>query len=246
MKRRTLLASSISLGFAGLPLIARAGTQVAPSNRVNLFLDATSPFVAADWTLGSTPSLGAVKILKSTGNSTYFLLLNLPTNVGIAGSGKRFLLDSITNVGSVNARISDTLNSATGQCVDFAKSMIGSIDLTNKWHAGTKLGSIPNAQLAAQLAPGTMIAYFGTSPTSASLYSSVGQHVAIVLSIVKDAAGNPTGVNVVDENYLNGFTVTANGTSGSSPQTISKHLLKWTDGTSGIRSASQYNIVDLY
>lgn len=242
MKRRTLLASSISLGFAGLPIIARASVQVAPSNRVNLFLDSTSPFVTADWTLGSTPSLGAVKILKSTGNSTYFLLLNLPTNVGIAGSGKRFLLDSITNVGSVNARISDTLNSVTGQCVDFAKSMIGSVSATTTWHAGTKLGNISNAQLATQLVPGTMIAYFNGN----TIYPSSGGHVAIVLSVATDAAGNPTGVNVVDENYLNGFTVTANGTSGPSPQTISKHLLKWTDGTSGIRSASQYNIVDLY
>ncbi len=87
-----------------------------------------------------------------------------------------------------------------------------------------------------------MIAYFNGS----TIYPSSGGHVAIVLSVAKDAAGNPTGVNVVDENYLNGFTVTANGTSGTSPQTISKHLLKWTDGTSGIRSASQYNIVDLY
>lgn len=246
MKRRTIFNIFASFILSLFFSQAYAATQVAPLNRVNLFLDSTSPFVTADWTLGSTPSLGALKILRSTVNSTYFLLLNLPTNVGIAGSGKKFILDSITNVGSANARISDIANSPAGQCVDFAKSMIGSIDQTNKWHAGTKLGNIPNAQLTTQLAPGTMIAYFGVNPTSTSLYSNVGQHVVIVLSVAKDAAGNPTGLNVVDQNYLNGFTVTANGTSGPSPQTISKHFLMWTDGTAGIRSASKYNIVDLY
>jgi hypothetical protein len=240
MKLRTLIISSVfTLSFNAI-----AAVQVAPASRVNLFLDSTSPFVSADWTVGSTPSLGSLKILRSTANTKYFLLLNFPTNVGISGSKKRFLLDSITNVGATHTRISDTFNSYTGQCADFAKSMIGSTDGTSTWHAGTKLGDIPNTQLTSQLVPGTMIAYFNGS----SIYPSNGTgHVAIVLSVAKDAAGNPTGVNVVDQNFLVSPTVvTANGTSGSAPQTISKHFLKWTDGTSGLRSASKYHIVDLY
>lgn len=224
-----------------------AATQVAPSNRVNLFLDSSSPFSTSDWTIGSTSSLGTVKILKSNPNVEFNILMQMPSNLGVTGSGKRFRLDSINFNGVGHARISDTWNSATGQCVDFAKTMIGSTDPTTKWHPGTKLKNIAKTQLSTELKPGTMIAYFGSSATSTSTYSQIGQHVAIVLNVVTDGSGNPIGINVVHQNYLvSPFSITVNGIAkGAAPQTIAKHYMKWSD-TSGLRSAGEYHIVDLY
>lgn len=238
------LSLLLSIGFAN-PVFANV--PVVPSNRLNLFLDSTSPFVASDYTIGTTPSLGQVKILKSNGNTDFYLALNMP-NLGIPSTNKHFILDSVIFNSSAHTRISDRYNSLTGQCVDFVKAMIDdTINTTSKWHANEKLSLIPKSQLASKLAPGTVIAYFGSSATQGNTYSNIGQHTAIILNISTDSSGNPVGGNVVHENFLvSPFTITVNGTqAGSAPQTIDKNYLNWSD-TSGIRSLGQYWTVDIY
>lgn len=236
MKLRSIFISTI----LAISFNAQAATQIAPTNRVNLFLDSTTPFTSSDWINATSTTIGSVKVVKSTGNTTYQLLLNFPTNMGISGSNKRFLLDSVNSLGSVNARISDTYNGYMGQCVDFAKSMIGSTDATSKWHAGTKLSDIPVNQRATVLRPGTMIAYFAGD----SVYPSNGSgHVAIVLSVASDGSG----VHVIDQNFVNGFALKV-GTiqyAASSNTLIAKHLMPWTD-TAPRRAVGEYHIVDLY
>lgn len=219
-----------------------AATQIAPSNRVNLFLDSATPFTASDWVSGSSNTIGNVKVLKSTGNTVYYLSLQMP-NLGISGTGKKFLLDSITSLGASETRISDTTNSATGQCVDFAKVMIGgSTATTSKWHTGTKLSTLTTVtQRTSALVPGTMIAYFNGSST----YPGGGLgHVAIVLSVASDGSG----ITVVDQNFINGFSLNVGGTIYGAPTSntlLGKHFMPWTD-SSARRAASEYHIVDLY
>jgi hypothetical protein len=216
-----------------------AATQVAPSNRVNLFLDSTTPFGASDWTVATSTTIGNVKLVKSTGNTEFYLKLNMP-NLGITGSGKRFLLDFVTYAGGSYSRMSDTYNTANGQCVDFAKLMIGSTDATSKWHTGTKISTIPVANRTTVLLPGTMIAYFNGGTT----YPSNGTgHVAIVLSVAADGSG----VNVVDQNFVNGFALKIGTTTYPATATTltGKHLMPWTD-TSARRAVGEYHIVDLY
>ena len=242
MQRRSLikgLAAASITSFSTKQAMA-ATVQVAPSNRVNLFLDSLSPFGANDWIVGSTPSITSLKILKSNGNTEYNLLLNMPSNLGIAGSGKKFRLDSTTFAGTAVSRISDTGNTATGQCVDFAKEMIGSTSLTSSWQADTQLGSLNIGTLT----KGTMIAYMGTSAVKGSRYggsSGVGQHVGIFLGPAYNTAGILIGIQIVHQNYfVSPFQVTVNGVNqGASPQSIAKHMLPLTDA-SGIRSANKY------
>ena len=242
MKRRSLIKG---LAVAGIgPIVSQsalaATVQVAPSNRVNLFLDSTSPFGASDWLTGSTPSISSLKILKSTGSTEFNLLLNMPTNLGIAGSGKKFLLDSTTFAGVSVSRISDTGNSVSGQCVDFAKEMIGSTSLTSTWQAEAQLSTLNLATLT----KGTMIAYMGTGAAKGSRYggtSGVGQHVGIFLGPAYNTAGVLIGIQIVHQNFfVSPFQVIVNGVNqGACPQSIAKHMLPLTD-TSGIRSANKY------
>lgn len=74
MKLRKSILACILCGISASSI---ATTQVVSQSRVNLFLDSASPFVANDWTVGSTngTAIGDVKILKSTGNSSYGLLM---------------------------------------------------------------------------------------------------------------------------------------------------------------------------
>lgn len=235
MKRRTFLSIAVSSSLIGLSFGA---TQIAPSNRVNLFLDSSSPFTTSNWTTATSTTIGTVKVLKSTPNTDFYLSLNMP-NLGVSGTGKRFRLDSVSSLGSSQSRISDTLNSVSGQCVDFAKAMIGSTSLTSTWHTGTKISDIPVAQRTAQILPGTMIAYFNRSST----YPADGTgHVAIVLSVTTD------GLNVVDQNFVNGFSLKVGTTTygySTVNTLIGKHFMPWAD-TSARRAAGQYHIVDLY
>lgn len=233
MKRNIVVAFVLAL----LSSFSLASTQIAPSNRVNLFLDSSSPFVANDWIIATSTTIGSVKVLKSTANTEFNLSLQIP-NLGISSTNKRFLLDSVTALGNSDTRVSDTYNSALGQCVDFAKAMIGSTSSTTSWHTGTKISTIPLSQRATQLLPGTMIAYFNGS----SIYPSNGTgHVAIVLSVTAD------GVNVVDQNFVNGFSLKVGTTTYSATSTtlLGKHFMPWTDSSSR-RAAGEYHIVDLY
>jgi hypothetical protein len=239
LNRRNVIASSALLFLSGEALSA---TQVAPSNRVNLFLDTTTPFGSADWTNGTSTTIGAVKVLKSTGNTEFHLKLNIP-NLGFVGAGKIMTLDAVNQLGGSHARISETglYNSYPGQCVAFAKSMIGSSSPTSTWHTGTKLANIAVNQRAAMLPAGTMIAYFNGK----SVYPANGTgHVAIVLGVAADGSG----LWVVDENFINGFSIKVGTTSyaaSTATHLIGKHLMPWTD-TSARRAAGQYHIVDLY
>lgn len=155
-----------------------AKTQIAPSNRLNLFIDSASPFTTSDWTVATSTTIGGVKVLKSNGNTEFNLSLQIP-NLGISSSGKRFLLDSVTALSASHSRISDTYNGALGQCVDFAKAMVGNTSATSMWHTGTKIGNIILSQRATQIAPGTMIAYFN----GASIYPSNGTDMLLLCSV---------------------------------------------------------------
>lgn len=231
------LFSSLFLAF--LSISSYAATQIAPSNRVNLFLDSTSPFATSDWTNATSTTIGAVKVLKSTGNTEFYLKLSM-SSLNLSTATSTFVLDAVSGLGTTNSRISERslFSSYPGQCVAFAKSMIGNTSPTSKWHTGTKISSIPLAQRASQLLPGTMIAYFDGQSVYPSTTSS---HVAIVLSVSTD------GITVVDQNFINGFALTV-GTakySASSTTLIGKHFMPWTD-TSARRAAGEYHIVDLY
>jgi len=218
-----------------------AGTQIAPSNRVNLFLDSTTPFGTSDWTNATSTTIGSVKVLKSTGNTEFYLKLNMP-NLGFVGSGKTMTLDSTSSLGASLTRISEAAlyYSYPGQCVAFAKAMIGSSSPTSMWHTGTKIADIQVNQRTSMLLPGTMIAYFNGSSTYPS--NSTG-HVAIVLGVAADGSG----LWVVDQNFVNGFSLKVGTTvySTTSNGLVGKHLMPWTD-TSARRAAGQYHIVDLY
>lgn len=239
LNRRNVIALSALAFVSGM---AFSATQVAPSNRVNLFLDSTTPFGSADWTNGTSTTIGSVKILKSTGNTEYYLKLNMP-NLGFSGSGKTMTLDAVNILGASHTRISESAlyGSYPGQCVAFAKSMIGNSSATSKWHTGTKLSDIAVNQRTTLLPAGTMIAYFNGN----SVYPSNGTgHVAIVLGVAADGSG----VWVVDQNFINGFSIKVGTTTYAanlSQQLIGKHLMPWTD-TSARRAAGQYHIVDLY
>lgn len=209
--------------------------QVAPQSRVNLFLDSTSPFTN-DWALASTPSVGTAKILKSTGNSVFNLLINFPTNVGVANSGKRFLLDSLNLLQINTTRISDTYNTLTGQCADFAKSMIGSTINTGSWVADTKLGNMTSSQRA-NLPLGTMIACMTSGTIKGSTYASKGLHVGIFLGWAYSGS-TLIGINMVDQNFLL-FNITVGNSTGQCPKSVAKHFLQW-NGSSSVMSASQY------
>ncbi len=237
---RSYISAVVLAVFALFSQPASSAVQVAPANRVNLFLDSASPFTTNDWTVGVMGSVN-VKILKSTANSVdNFLAAMNAADIGIS-DGKRFKYDPQFFVDSAYARVNDTKSIYTGQCVDFAKLMISNSSATSSWHAGKSLATIPNNQLATSVVPGTMIAYFA----GLSTYPAKTGHVAIVLSWLFDANGKPLGVNVVDQNFLLS-SVTVNGVNkGVMDQTISKHFLPWT-GSSNVGSASKYNIVDLY
>lgn len=240
MTTRRNFLSSVSAGAGSVLLVNDVlalpvpVVQVAPTSRVRLFFDSTSPFTN-DWALATTPSIGTAKILKSTGNSKYHLLLNLP-NIGIAGSGKRFLLDSLSLLNIPTTQISDTYNSLKGQCADFAKEMIGSTATTSSWVANTKLGSMTSSQLAS-LPAGTMIACMTSTAVKGSTYSSKGLHVGIFLSC-SYSGSTITGINMVDQNFLL-FNVTVGGKTGQCPRSVAKHFLQW-NGSSPVMSASQY------
>lgn len=233
LNRRSLLISILSsvLSFGAI-----AATQVASSSKVSLFTGSS-----LDWTSATSTTLGSVKVLKSTGNTEFYLSLQIP-NLGISGTNKTFLLDSVNSLGASHTRITQVANIAAngyGNCVDFAKVMIGNTSQTSTWHAlaSNKLSAIPSSQWATMLKPGTMIAYFNGS----SIYPGSGGHVAIILS------ANSTGVTVVDQNFANGYTLKVGTTSYAASATtlLSIHTLPWMD-TAAIRSANQYHIVDLY
>lgn len=230
----------LAIAFFSSASHADAAIKIAPQNRVNLFLNSASPFTSSDWTIATSGTLGTVNILRSTGNTTYYLLLNMPANLGIPGTGKKFLLDSVNYAGISHSRISDTAN-VPGQCVDFAKEMIGSEGETKFWHKNSiyKLSGIPASQRASTLVPGTMIAHFGNSTDQ---YPTDGSgHVAIVLSV------DNSGIMVVDQNFANGYSLTVNGTtySASSSNLIAKHFMPWSGGI-GKNDAGAYYIVDVY
>lgn len=220
-------------------LSSMADTQVVSQDRVNLFLDSQSPFTTIDWTVGSTVS-GNVKILKSTAGTTFGLVNALrESGLGDKDAKSRFVLDAIANGDMSHARISDTKNSAKGQCVDFAKVMMGNENGTGSWRAGARLGDIPQDRLLSTVAPGTVIVFFDGN----SRYPVETGHVAIVLSWSFDAKGKPSGVTVVDQNFLK-INVKVDGVNkGQMPETIAKHFLPLTG--SGRNSAGNYNILDM-
>jgi hypothetical protein len=238
MKLSKLVSSLILVCMAGGSI---AATQIAPSNRVNMFLDNTSPFTANDWTNATSTTIGSVKVLKSTGNTEFYLKLNM-FSLDLPTATSTFVLDAVNALGGSNSRVSERalFSSYPGQCVAFAKSMIGNTSTTSKWHTGTKISSIPIAQRTSQLVPGTMIAYFNGK----SIYPSDGTgHVAIVLNVAADGSG----LWVIDQNFVNGFSLKVGTTNyaATSNSLIGKHLMPWTD-SSARRAAGEYHIVDLY
>lgn len=216
-----------------------AATAMVPANRLDVF----NTFASTEWTRATAPyTPNSIYILKSTLNVQLGLTSQL-YDLGDIVTTKRFVLDSLNFAGISQARISDRKNIYTGQCVDFVKTMVGSILGTTAWHAGKKLSDIPNNQLADTVPAGTVIAYFG--PAAASTYDQGGKHVGIVLNFTFDSTTmKPTGITMLDQNFLI-FDLNIGGVNkGQSPQSISRHFLNWTGA--GVNGAGNYQIVDIH
>ncbi|MDD2916949.1 MAG: hypothetical protein PHH70_03860 [Candidatus Gracilibacteria bacterium] len=217
-----------------------AATATVPANRLDVF----DTFSSSDWTRATASyAPNSIYILKSTGNVTFGLTLQM-FELGVVGSTKRFVLDDLAFAGISQARISDKMNPNKGQCVDFVKTMIGSVLSTSSWHAGTKLSTIPSNQLADTVPRGTVIAYFGPNATSSTTYDIAGKHVAVVLNFTFDSATmQPTGMTVMDQNFLL-FDLKIGGLNkGQSPQSISRHFLNWNGAD--VSGGGNYHIVDI-
>lgn len=239
MNRNLLLACVLSFySFFGI-----AVTPTIPANRLDVF----STFSSSDWTRANAGyTTNSIYILKSTASTQLGLMSEL-YNLGIAGMGSQFILDSRDFAGIPHVRITDKDNSYIGQCVDFVKTMVGSsMPVTTSWYPGTKLSTIPSNQLVDMVPRGTVIAYFdpnnGAHPYN---YYYYGRHVAIVLNFTfNNVTMEPTGMTVIDQNFLL-FDLKIGGVSkGQSPQSISRHFLNWNDPE--VKGGGNYHIVDIH
>ena len=237
MNRKFFIACILSL----FSVFGIAATATVPANRLDVF----SAFASSDWTRATAAyTQNSILILKSTANTQLRLMSEL-YNLGIVGMGSQFTLDSLDFTGISQARISDKANPYKGQCVDFVKTMIGSTLSTTSWYPGTKLSTIPSNQLADTLPAGTVIAYFAPyDGIKTNNYQNYGKHVAVVLNFTFDSATmKPTGMTLLDQNFLL-FDLKIGGVSkGQSLQSISRHFLNWS-GT-GVNGGGNYQIVDI-
>jgi hypothetical protein len=219
-----------------------AGTQIVPPNRLSVFTGGI--LTSTDWTRATSSSIpNSIYILKSNGDISFKLTSNFSDVLGIAGSTRQFVLDSKNFLGIPHARISDKNNVYKGQCVDFVKFMLGNTSGTSSWYPGKKLSDIPSSMIADVIPTGTVIAYFN-GKTKYSDASGDG-HVLIVLGFTFDSATmKPTGITVLDQNFLL-FNVSVQGFgTGQSGQSISRHFLKWNG--SGASGAANYHILDIH
>lgn len=227
-----------------------AGTQIVPPNRLSVFTGGT--LASTDWIRATSSSIpNSIYILKSTGDISFKLTSSFPDMLGILGVGKRFILDSRNFLSIPHSRISDSLNMNPdgsynkGQCVDFVKLMLGNTSGTSSWYPGKKLSDIPSSTIADVIPTGTVIAYFdGKTKYSETNIGGRG-HVAIVLGFTFDSATmKPTGITVLDQNFLLFPVSIQNIGTAQSQESISRHFLNWNG--SGASGAANYHILDIH
>ena len=226
-----------------------AYTAVAPQNRVRIWEGPTS-LSDTNYSVGTNTHLGTVKTLKSNAAVTSTInYLTYLTNTGGMDMSRKYL--SAENFGgTLYQRLSETGFPYTGQCVAFAKAMT-SVGATTTWYRGRSIMSYltPNAlgyslnTLLPSMAPGTMIAHFGSIGTN-SAYSTntVDPHVAIFLSWSYNNYGYIDGMNVVDQNLV----WSVSGISGTTSGLIQKHKIP-ISSTSTLKtySSKNYHVVDV-
>ncbi len=224
--------SMVALSVATLITFSASAVPLRASyDRYSLFIDSSSPFVAADYTSATTTSLGTVKFLKYS-TSVQTKLVNTLAMTNKYASSKPW------NGGNYQ-QISENGNAYVGQCVGFAKAMTG-VGATSTWtkvatNALTSIfpnnGSVGSVSADIALPPGTMIVNFDGGSAYPNTPTS---HVAIVLSVVV-ANGKVSGVNAVAQNAI--------GTIGGVPadKMISKYFIPWNNANSSLTSLSLKN-----
>jgi hypothetical protein len=129
-----------------------------------------------------------------------------------------------------------------GQCAAFAKVVADRRSLsTDKWLPGVSLVDFCNSPewRLPSLYQGMMIAYFEGKQNYA-LANPAKKHVAILLDILRDQKGNPTGILVVDQNYYS-YAPYMQYTGK-----IAKHSIAWGKlGQKWVGVARSYHIVTI-
>jgi len=243
---------SIVIGFS-LSILAHSAvaiTAVAPNHRIRIWEGSPLSFTDTHYTIGTSPSLGTVRTLKS--NAYVVDLLKNRNYMNDTGGldltrGTGAILSSVTFNGEPHQRLSD-VGIPSGECVAFARSMTGT-KTTPYWYKGKSLmdyltwygaGYRLNSWAPVPLQSGTMIAHFQglTKYPQTKPYG----HVAIFLSWSYNSQGYIDGINVIDQN----FVWTVGGNSGSAAGLIQKHKIPLFSGTTTkTYNSSEYHVVDV-
>jgi hypothetical protein len=226
-----------------------AYTAVAPENRIRIW-DGPYSLNDTNYSIGTNSHLGTVKTLKTSASVTSMIYyINYVSNTGgMDMSGK--YLSGANFSGTLYQRLSESGFQYTGQCVAFAKAMTG-VGGSYTWYRGrgimsyltpNALGYSPN-NLLPSMAPGTMIAHFGSiSTNSAYSTNAVDPHVAIFLSWSYNNYGYIDGMNVVDQNLV----WSVSGISGTTSGLIQKHKIPLSSSsTNKTYSSKNYHVVDV-
>ncbi len=240
--RRIVFTVCFSLSF---PVYAEK--LVASESHLRLIQNVSDNYTLA--TATGTKSLNPVKILKLNPLVISIFQNEFPDVSVLSSSTKKFIVDDRVFANENYAQLSETGYRWRAQCVAFAKAMVGSTISTSHWYAGLKLGDIAVSELDTHLVPGTMIAFFDGFDT---YNGSDRHHVAILLSVQKDAKNNPISITVIDQNFINGYSTKIGETTYSRSDYVTAdinpiaiHNLSWNVSGKTSISASQYSIVDV-
>ena len=251
--------SLISVAILSVCANVYAETFVAPPERLGFFRNlhkaipgtetfawiAEQNFSRAEAT--KTKGLNPIKIIKMTDPVRQHLGTNIPEmtvpNIDPIMSIKKTIVATSITLGQIDyLQISEIGYRWTAQCVAFAKALTGKSTGTNNWYAGDQLGNIPIAELDTKVIPGTMIAFFDGYKT---YNGSDRHHVAIFLEFEKDSTGKPTGMFVIDQNFINGYSTkinevifTRDNFSKADFNPIAIHRFAWTDSGGNHLSAT--------